>query len=214
MDDYQTPIDRIALREFSADDQEIMCRIWGDSRVAKHTAFDTMSADQVAATLEQAAADARKVPRETYTLAVSDAISGEAIGSVSLVLGPEESGYGRWLTIKPSLWSSGIGRAAVALFLELAFRDLSLHRVWCVTTLNNPTAGASLEAAGFTRDGVIRDFCRKGGEWCTVHHYSILNYEWRKSFRDRGNRLELATLSRPRESNPEGTEGKQGEKCP
>jgi len=51
----------------------------------------------------------------------------------------------------------GYGTEAVKLLVEFAFRDLNLHRVWLRVFRSNVRALKTYAAAGFVREGVMRD---------------------------------------------------------
>jgi ribosomal-protein-alanine N-acetyltransferase len=59
----------------------------------------------------------------------------------------------------------GVGTAAVAAVLRIAFDELGLHRVQAATLLHNTGSQRVLERNGFTRIGVAPRYLRIAGEW-------------------------------------------------
>ncbi|MGT2426410.1 GNAT family N-acetyltransferase [Amnibacterium kyonggiense] len=59
----------------------------------------------------------------------------------------------------------GLASAAVAAVLDLAFRDLGLHRVQAETLRHNARSQRVLEKNGFERIGTAPGYLRIAGEW-------------------------------------------------
>jgi UDP-4-amino-4,6-dideoxy-N-acetyl-beta-L-altrosamine N-acetyltransferase len=72
----------------------------------------------------------------------------------------------------------GAGRAAQALGLDVAFRDLGLQRVWAEVLADNDAALKAQAAAGFRREGYLRRHAFKGGQFKDVVILGILGEEW------------------------------------
>ena len=95
-------------------------------------------------------------------------LDGTAIaGTISLfnVTGrPSLSGMiGYWVDERRA--GRGLATAAVAAILEVAWRDLGLHRVEAGTRVDNPASQRVLEKNGFTQVGLLRAHLLIGGEW-------------------------------------------------
>ena len=91
----------------------------------------------------------------------------EIAGTISLfnVTGrPALSGMiGYWVDQRRA--GRGLATAAVAAVLEVAWRDLGLHRVEAGTRADNVASQRVLEKNGFTRVGLLRRHLLIGGEW-------------------------------------------------
>jgi diamine N-acetyltransferase len=72
----------------------------------------------------------------------------------------------------------GLGRRALALILDRAFADHGAHRVWLNTFTWNERAQRAYAAAGFVREGVLRDALVKDGRFESLVVMSILRPEW------------------------------------
>jgi RimJ/RimL family protein N-acetyltransferase/spore coat polysaccharide biosynthesis protein SpsF (cytidylyltransferase family) len=68
--------------------------------------------------------------------------------------GSAEIGYG----LSPRYWGQGLFAEALGLVLGWAFGAGGFHRVWAKTQADNASSIDALEAAGFRREGLLRDF--------------------------------------------------------
>jgi RimJ/RimL family protein N-acetyltransferase len=69
----------------------------------------------------------------------------------------------------------GFGLEAVRLLVEFAFRDLNLHRVWLQVFRTNVRALKTYAAAGFAREGVMRQAAFIDGKYVDVVVMGIVN---------------------------------------
>lgn len=74
-------------------------------------------------------------------------------------------------------WGKGIGKAALSLILEYAFRELNLHRVFLNVFSFNERAIKLYEKMGFMREGVLRQAFYRAG-WHDIVIMSILKNEY------------------------------------
>jgi len=72
----------------------------------------------------------------------------------------------------------GVGRAAVKAAVNYAFETLELHKVWLTVHQHNARAIAAYEAAGFAREGVLRDEFLLRGARCHAVVMGILRIEF------------------------------------
>lgn len=75
-------------------------------------------------------------------------------------------------------WNKGYGRQATLLTLCHGFDHLNLNRIYLEVFATNPRAMKTYEAAGFTREGVLRQKIFKNGRYIDVILMSILQSEW------------------------------------
>lgn len=93
-------------------------------------------------------------------------VGGEAIGSISLMVGDDiarksaELGY--W--IGREHWGRGIMTEAVIATTDYAFAELRMIRVFAVPFLRTTRSARVLEKAGYVREGVMRQSAIKDGE--------------------------------------------------
>jgi RimJ/RimL family protein N-acetyltransferase len=107
---------------------------------------------------------------------------GEIVGDVSWIRvlnGPPPNGscwnIGIW--IAPEHRGKGHGSAAQRLVADYLFAHTMAERVEAGTESGNLGEQRALERAGFTREGVLRRACFRGGEWRDMVIYSKLRGE-------------------------------------
>jgi RimJ/RimL family protein N-acetyltransferase len=81
--------------------------------------------------------------------------------NIGLILVPEARGH-------------GYGTKAQRLLVEYLFAHTQLNRVEATTEIANRAEQRSLEKAGFTREGVLRGYGFRDGEWRDHVLYSVI----------------------------------------
>ena len=124
----------------------------------------------------------REILREDGGILAVVSDGGELVGEVSWVRmlnGPPPSGYcwnvGVWM--RPEHRGKGHGSEAQRLLAAYLFDHTYLERVEAGTEADNIGEQRALEKAGFTREGVLRRACFRGGEWRDMVVYSKLRGE-------------------------------------
>jgi RimJ/RimL family protein N-acetyltransferase len=87
-------------------------------------------------------------------------------GTVSITIGDRD------------YWGQGYGRAALRLLLAYSFRELGLHRVRAEAFAYNAAWKRLLDGAGFTKEGVARDYLRRDGQYWDKVLYGLLAPEY------------------------------------
>jgi ribosomal-protein-alanine N-acetyltransferase len=75
---------------------------------------------------------------------------------------------------------TGRMRAAVAAVVSFAFDELNMHRIMANYVPDNERSGRLLEALGFVREGVARDYLRIAGRWRDHVLTARINPDWRE----------------------------------
>jgi len=109
------------------------------------------------------------------------AFNGDPAGFLTLsgLLGRHRRAAWGWYIGEPWARGRGVGRAAQALGLDLAFSELGLEKVWAEVLADNDTALRAQAAAGFRREGYMRRHVLKNGVFRDVVFLAILADEWR-----------------------------------
>lgn len=110
--------------------------------------------------------------------------TNETIGHISLNnvdMKNRSARIGKVLLGDTRLRGKGIGQKMVTAILEIAFNDLSLHRVSLGVFDFNESAISSYEKVGFVKEGLLRDVRKLGNEYLSLWEMSILENEWRKT---------------------------------
>jgi UDP-4-amino-4,6-dideoxy-N-acetyl-beta-L-altrosamine N-acetyltransferase len=92
--------------------------------------------------------------------------------------GGDRRGDWGWYIGEEAARGRGAGRAAQALGLDQAFGELGLHKVAAEVLADNEAALRAQAAAGFRREGYLRDHVLKDGTPRDVVLLGILAQEW------------------------------------
>lgn len=99
---------------------------------------------------------------EGLSLAIVERATGDAVGAAVLMLRPQAgvAGVGYWLV--PDARGRGLATRAIRLLSSWALADAGLARVEAWVEPGNAASLRVVEAAGFTREGVLRSFLSFG----------------------------------------------------
>lgn len=150
--------DRLVLRPFEPEDAQAVAAACDDPDIA-HWIY-ALPAPYTLADAESFIADARDrlLRDERARLAVSDAASGELLGSVSLDLFRERQAaeIGYW--VKREARRAGVAFGAARLVVDWAFGELGVQRLEILTYPGNETSQALAAKLGFLPEGLLRGF--------------------------------------------------------
>ncbi|MFJ7414293.1 GNAT family N-acetyltransferase [Streptomyces sp. NPDC098077] len=176
---------RLHLRELRPDDAEGVFAIYGDARATEHMSFDPRTREDVEAIVARSIASATADPRQEYALAVTGTGTGTGtddgrlIGFGRLALDPHQPRAATFgFALDPDTWGNGFGTETVRLLLACAFEDLALHRVWGARSPLNTASARTMERAGLSEEGCIREHVQRGGRWRDSVTHSILDHEY------------------------------------
>ena len=85
-----------------------------------------------------------------------------------------EMGYG----IDPNYWGKGYVLLLQNALIKYTFESLGLNRLHGVTMLNNERTISSIYAAGFKKEGILRDYYLKDNKFIDGLKYSMLKREY------------------------------------
>jgi RimJ/RimL family protein N-acetyltransferase len=120
-----------------------------------------------------------------------DGLLGEDEGTLLICTGDEPVGAVQWhvvaygpnrgsralnlgIALTPSARGRGIGSRAQRLLADYLFAQTTTHRVEASTDITNLGEQRALEAAGFTREGVLRGAQFRRGHWHDLVSYARL----------------------------------------
>jgi RimJ/RimL family protein N-acetyltransferase len=149
---------RLVVRPFEPEDAPAVQAACDDPDVA-HWIYG-VPAPYTLPDAESFIADARDrlLRDERARLAVTDAVSGELLGSVSLdrFAGREAAEIGYW--IRREARRRGVALGAARLLIDWAFGDLGIERLEILTYPGNEVSQALAGKLGFTRECMLRGF--------------------------------------------------------
>lgn len=119
--------------------------------------------------------------RDRGVLAVTDD-DGDVVGElmwIKVFNGPPPNGdcWNMGIWIAPEHRGKGHGSEAQRLGAAYLFENTLMERVEAGTEAENVAEQRALERAGFTREGVLRRACFRGGEWRDMVVFSKLRGE-------------------------------------
>jgi RimJ/RimL family protein N-acetyltransferase len=127
-----------------------------------------------------------KAPQESPTYLIYKAVdsaTGKTVGHGEL-LGIDRQNRsataGRILVGPIQLRGQGVGAQIVSALLQIAFQELSLHRVVLRVLDFNKAGIRCYEKVGFRGEGLLRDVYKVGDQYWSLRQMSILEDEWRK----------------------------------
>jgi len=108
-------------------------------------------------------------------LVISDARSDEPIGTIGLheINRATERAVAGYVLARESR-GTGLGRRALRLLCEFAFRELRLARVEVTIEESNAASRATAESIGFKEEGLLRSYMRIAGQRRDMLMYGLL----------------------------------------
>jgi ribosomal-protein-alanine N-acetyltransferase len=171
--------ERLLLREFRADDENSIHAYASDPEVVRLMIWGPNSPEQTQAFLRTVLQAQEQWPRPFVELAIQLKGEGRMIGSIGLRVKDERNraadiGY----VLAREDWGRGYMTEAARAILEVAFRQLDLHRVWATCDPRNHASYRVMEKLGMRREAHFRNHVMERGEWRDSYLYAVLAEEW------------------------------------
>lgn len=109
-----------------------------------------------------------------YDLGVFSRKTGEWVGTVSImdpVRSVSQSAFLGYFIHNPH-WGQGYGKEAAAAAIDIAFRDLKLHRIEAGVEPTNRRSILLARALGLRKEGLKKRIVFLRGQWCDLIMYS------------------------------------------
>jgi RimJ/RimL family protein N-acetyltransferase len=176
--------ERIRLREATLDDAEVVDaraadpEMWGE--------FNDFGVPRPPSLAENLANGKRMVAPDRGQLLVERIEDNSVIGDVgwhTVSYGPndESRAFNIGVSLSPQYRGQGFGGEAQRLLVEVLFDLFDVERIEASTDIDNMAEQRSLEKAGFTREGVLRQAQFRAGGRHDLVSYSILRADLRAS---------------------------------
>ncbi len=169
---------QVRLRPPERDDLPRFVQWFGDPDVRRHlTVYLPFSLAQEEHWFEAAV---QKVERREQVLLCIETAEGELIGNIGLhAIDWKERSAELGITIgEKAYWGQGYGGQAIRTLLDVAFREMNLHRVFLRVDADNARGIRCYEKVGFQWEGTYRDAVFREGTYHDQHVMSILETEF------------------------------------
>ena len=83
---------------------------------------------------------------------------------------------GTWLGA--DFWGTHVNRESKAMVAHLGFELLGMNRIGSYSNPQNERSTSALEAVGYSREGVLRQWHRHGARYLDVNIFGMLREEW------------------------------------
>jgi RimJ/RimL family protein N-acetyltransferase len=167
--------DQLRLRPVAEEDLGVIERLTGDPDAAgDHSWFGWFDPRFWRRRWE----DCRLLTDDGGTLMVVRA--AERLGFVSWSRKPTTRTSYCWnigIGMLPEVRGLGYGTEAQRLLVDYLFAHTQVNRVEATTEITNTAEQWALAKAGFTREGVLRGYSFRAGEWRDAVMYSVLRHE-------------------------------------
>ena len=164
----------IAIRGRRESDIPAVVRACQDPEIPRYTRVPD-NYTEAEARLFFSVADRRRDAGESLDLMVVEAPDGRVLGSIGLHMVPGDAHraqIGYW--VAASARGRGVATRAVGLLSRWAMQELRLERLDLRTLPENERSQRVAEAAGFTREGLLRSFDEHKGRRVDLVMYSLL----------------------------------------
>ena len=171
-------VDRVVLRPVAEADLDLLERLSNDPAASgEHQWFGWHDPGYL-----------RRRWHETGMLTADTGMLVPALGNRVLGLvswhrsrtGPTSYCWNMGLVLVSEARGHGYGTEAQRLLAEYLFAHTQLNRIEATTEVGNRAEQRSLEKAGFTREGVLRGYCFRDGEWRDSILYSVVRSDLAK----------------------------------
>ena len=170
--------DLVRLRPIERDDLPRYVAWFGDPEVRRHLdLYLPFSLAQEERWFESLQESLNKQEAVLLAIETSEGIHIGNLGLVTINWKDRNAELGITIGDK-SYWGRGYGSDAIRAMLEIAFRQMNLHRVFLRVHEDNLRGIRCYERVGFQQEGTMRESVFKEGEYRDVHTMSILRSEY------------------------------------
>lgn len=172
--------ERLLLRPFEAGDLDAFFDIYSREEVHRYLYSEPLDKQKAAERLEREIA-ATRIEKEGDFIALAVVLrsTGALIGDLTLGMPSATHKQGDiGYIVHPDHQGNGYASEAVAYLLDIAFRQLGLHRVSAELEARNEASARVLEKLGMRREAHLIENELNKGEWQSGITSAILDREW------------------------------------
>lgn len=179
--------DRIRLRPIAEADVPVLTRMYGDPVDASEFGFfGYRNPDHLRKAFEAGLINEHggklavvrdyepgEAPASASGTGPGDVVVGD-VGWHRVMTGPNSATWNIGIGLLAKERGKGFGTQAQRLLVDYLFSYTQYYRIEAGTETTNLAEQRSLEKVGFTREGVVRGACFRGGKWRDMVLYSIV----------------------------------------
>lgn len=169
--------ERLILRRPEIEDMSDLLRLLSDPSFAAAVPEIPRTEGEIRDYLEVERFANEPEPDRCFNLFLERRRDNGVLGLATLVLrkdGQGEIGY----ALHGDHRGSGYASEAARAFIDYAFTELGLHRIYAETTADNTASWKVMERLGMRREARFREMVRGDGRWQDLVIYAVLEYEW------------------------------------
>ena len=175
----QLETERLILREFRADDFDVVHAYGSDPAVVRFMPWGPNTPEETREFLQRKFDEQATDPRPSFDMVVVERVSGQVLGSVGLRLNAGRTQGVLGYCYARHAWGRGIATEAARAMLRFGFEELGLHRIHATCDAQNIGSARVLEKIGMRREGHRIEDIYQRGRWRDTLAYAILAREWR-----------------------------------
>ena len=174
--------ERIYLRDYLSADLHHYHEWISNDALMQYVNFDkTQSLEESGIKLEEAVRESQNPGgRSRYFLAVLSKQTGEFMGNCGIIIKErhEDSGIGDMgYILLEKFWGKGYATEIANLLIGFGFHELRLHKISATCDERNKASERVMIKCGLEKEGVLKQYRYKNGNWYNQLVYSILRDE-------------------------------------
>ena len=167
--------ERLTLREYQEADFAAVHSYASDMDVVRYMEFGPNNEEDTRHFLQMRVLQQNERPRRNYDFAVTLKNTGDLIGACGInITQPEHIEASLGYILNKQYWNQGFITEACMKVLQLAFRDLKIHRICATCDPLNVASRRVMEKIGMKYEGHLRKHKFAKGTWRDSLLYSIL----------------------------------------
>ena len=164
---------RLCLRPFALSDAKRVQELAGDNRVSA-TTLNIPHPYPHGLAEEWIVKHPGMAEQNHFTWAICQRVPDQLLGGINAVIkiNHARAGLGYWLGYE--FWNQGFMSEATRAVVVWGFDQMNLHRIEAMCYIENPGSYRVMEKCGMQREGLLRGYMRKNGEFKDLYIYAII----------------------------------------
>ena len=169
--------ERLVLRRPETEDVRNLLRLLSDQSFAAAVPEIPRTEGRIREYLEIERSVSKPERDKCFNLLLERRQDNRVVGLTTLVLRKHSQGE-IGCALHRDYRSRGYAGEAARAFMDHAFTELGLHRIYAETRADNTASWRVLERLGMRREACFREMVREDGDWWDIVVYAVLADEW------------------------------------